>query len=86
MIALPSELSLRNLEALCVELGAARPAGGPIVLDGTAVERVDTASLQALCALAGSGATLSWHAASPPLVAAAQMLGLSRLLGLGEVT
>ena len=57
-----------------------------VVLDASAVEKVDAAGLQALLAgrraLASAGKQLSWAGASPQLSAAADLLGLAEALEL----
>jgi ABC-type transporter Mla MlaB component len=56
------------------------------VLDGSRVERVDTAALQLLVLLRreldGRGGTLAWQGASEALNDAAGLLGLARILEL----
>ncbi|MBE1159487.1 STAS domain-containing protein [Dyella acidiphila] len=60
--------------------------GSAIVLDGGAVERVDTAALQLLVAFQHEARkrerALSWTAASAPLQDAAGQLGLAQILAL----
>jgi anti-anti-sigma regulatory factor len=62
----------------------------PIVLDGTAVDRVDTAALQLLVAFQRDaqkrGHPLSWIGASTPLYDAASQLGLAQTLALPAKT
>lgn len=85
-----------NLEPSCTlregadmqfSLIAAR--GDPVVVDGSAVERIDTAGLQLLVALArreqDSGRKLEWKAASTSLVSSSVRLGLVDVLGLGAL-
>ena len=61
-------------------------SGNPLVVDGSAVERIDTAGLQLLVALARrqqqAGRALQWQAASPALRSCTARLGLSAALGL----
>jgi anti-anti-sigma regulatory factor len=60
--------------------------GDPVVVDGSAVEHIDTAGLQLLVALARHqrevGRGLSWRSASPELLRCARRLGLIEALGL----
>jgi ABC-type transporter Mla MlaB component len=58
----------------------------PITLDITALQRIDTAGLQVLAAFvrerAGRGRAVQWRGTAPALTSAAQLLGLTSLLGL----
>jgi phospholipid transport system transporter-binding protein len=58
----------------------------PVVLDGTTVDRVDTAALQLLVAFQRDaqkrGHQVSWAGASAPLYDAASQLGLAQTLAL----
>ena len=58
----------------------------PVKLDASALQRIDTASLQLIAAFvrerAGSGRAVEWHGAAPVLAIAAQLLGLTSLLEL----
>jgi anti-anti-sigma regulatory factor len=69
-------------DALLVALGR----DGPIVLDGSAVTRIDATGLQLLAALfrdrRARGAAVSWSAASEALRTAASLCGLAELLSL----
>jgi anti-anti-sigma regulatory factor len=63
--------------------------GDPVVVDGSAVERIDTAGLQLLVAFARrqkeAGRRLHWEAASPALLSGSARLGLNEALGLGAL-
>jgi ABC-type transporter Mla MlaB component len=63
--------------------------GDPVVVDGSAVERIDTAGLQLLVALArrqrDAGRGLSWQSASPELLRCGRRLGLIDALGLSAL-
>jgi chemotaxis protein CheX len=76
--------TLREAADLQFSLVAAR--GDPVVVDGSSVERIDTAGLQLLVALARSqqqqGRRLQWKAASPELLKSGERLGLIDALGL----
>src|SRR6185503_545078 len=66
-VVLPSDCRMAALAALHTELVAALP-GGAVELDGSQVERVDTAALQLLVllrrALEGRGGALAWRGSS----------------------
>jgi ABC-type transporter Mla MlaB component len=59
---------------------------GPVIVDGTRVEQVDTAGLQLLVAFAQAqaraGRTLQWTGVSEPLLRGSRRLGTDALLGL----
>jgi phospholipid transport system transporter-binding protein len=61
----------------------------PVVVDGGAVERIDTAGLQLLVAFArrqaDAGRRLEWQAASPELVKCSTRLGLIEALGMQTI-
>jgi anti-anti-sigma regulatory factor len=79
-------LDLAAAETLHTRLLAAVAAGGDVELHAAAVERIDTANLQLLCATARDlralGRTLRVTEPSPPLLLAARRLGLTVALGL----
>lgn len=83
---LEASCTLRDSSDMLFDLVAASVAGGPIVVDGSAVLRIDTAGLQLLAALARDGAAagrpLAWRAASPELLRCSRRLGLLGALGL----
>ena len=60
--------------------------GNPVVVDGSAVERIDTAALQLLVALVNrqhrAGRRLEWKAASPEILSCGRRLGLIGALDL----
>jgi phospholipid transport system transporter-binding protein len=86
-LKLDADCTLREATDLQFSLLAA--SGDPMVVDGGAVERVDTAGLQLLVALARrqqqAGRRLSWKAASPILLKCGERLGLIDALGLAAV-
>jgi ABC-type transporter Mla MlaB component len=77
--------TVRVAAALQRELVARLDESGPVHIDGGAVERVDTASLQLLAAfvrdLRAASRPVEWLARSDALERAAQSLGLGRALG-----
>ncbi|GAB3789649.1 STAS domain-containing protein [Dyella agri] len=84
-VVLPADCRMAAQAALHAELLAALP-GGSVALDGSQVERVDTAALQLLLLLRREldkhGSTLAWRGASEALNDAAGLLGLARILEL----
>jgi anti-anti-sigma regulatory factor len=88
-LALASICSVKDAAALKESLGKLAESGGAAVcLEVGSVERVDTATLQLLCALAVdfkiSDRQLNWSGDSPALREAARLLGVSQLLGLPQ--
>jgi anti-anti-sigma regulatory factor len=83
-LKLDASCTLRESADLQFSLVAA--GGDPVVVDGSGVERVDTAGLQLLVALARrqrqAGRRLEWKAASPELRKCGERLGLVEALGL----
>jgi phospholipid transport system transporter-binding protein len=75
-------------EAICLKEGLAGLLDEPlsVTLDVTALHRIDTAGLQVLAAFvrdrAGRGLEVQWRGTAPALSGAAQLLGLTSLLGL----
>jgi anti-anti-sigma regulatory factor len=88
-LLLPADCRMAAQAALKEDLLGALKAGA-IVLDGTQVERVDTAALQLLVLfrreLDRQGGTLHWHGTSHALNEAAGLLGLAQLLNLPAST
>jgi phospholipid transport system transporter-binding protein len=83
-LTLEASCTLRESADLQFSLVAAR--GDPLVVDGAAVQRIDTAGLQLLAALArrqqSAGRRLEWKAASDELRQCSARLGLDEALGL----
>ena len=83
-LKLDASCTLRETADLQFSLVVA--TGDPVVVDGSAVERVDTAGLQLLVALVRrqqqSGRRIEWKAASPELLKCGERLGLLEALGL----
>lgn len=88
-VMLGGSLTLREATDLQQQLLATDAAGGELELDGSGVQRVDTAGLQLLVALArrrhAAGHRLRWSAVSAALLQASARLGLLDILGLGDV-
>lgn len=85
-LVLESACTLRESADLHFALLAVSAGAEPCYIDGSAVERVDTAGLQMLAALfcqrAAAGRSTGWTAASPELVRCATRLGLEQVLHL----
>jgi ABC-type transporter Mla MlaB component len=86
VVRLPADCRISAQNALKAELVAALGAGAIAVLDGSDVERVDTAALQLLVIfqreLEARGACVSWRGANGVLNEAAGLLGLAQILKL----
>jgi len=87
-LPLDPDLSIETCAALKQRLDADLEQPTLLLLDGSAIERVHTASLQLLCALfrtrQHAGLDTGWIAASPVLREAARLLGLSAALALTD--
>jgi anti-anti-sigma regulatory factor len=87
LLKLEASCTLRDVADLQFSLVAAR--GDPLLVDGGSVERIDTAGLQLLVALARrqqlSGGRLEWKAVSPELRKGGERLGLTAELGLPAI-
>jgi anti-anti-sigma regulatory factor len=86
MICCSPELDISGAQDLYDKLQTALGAQGPVVLDATQVERVDTAVLQMLCAFMrdaqASGIVVQWRQPSPALENAARLLNVRACLAL----
>jgi ABC-type transporter Mla MlaB component len=82
-----SSPTIRTITDLQAELAERLDESGTVEIDGTAVDRVDTAGLQLLAAfvrdLRYDGRGVEWIGCSEALKKAAHSLGLSAALGLG---
>ncbi len=89
MLTLPAELSITDIDTLYQDCMAILDSGANIEIDADAVTRVDTASLQLLCALQKHLHTIDhnivWHGVSEALLTGAQQLGLAEFLALQTV-
>lgn len=89
-LTLGASLTLREVIDLQRELIVAEAGSDELRLDGSGVQRVDTAGLQLLVALARrrkvAGQPLSWTGVSPALLQGSTRLGLAALLGLPGAT
>ena len=83
-VALASNCTVKDATALKQSLVALKDLPQPVVIDASAVERVDTATLQLLCAFVrdrmGRDREVSWHSPSSALREASGLLGVTELL------
>jgi phospholipid transport system transporter-binding protein len=83
-----SSPTIRTINTLQAELAERLDESSPVQIDGTAVDRVDTAGLQLLTAfvreLQAESRTVEWIGCSVALRRAANALGLGTALGLGS--
>lgn len=86
VVMLDAQCTLRECIALKSSLAEALALGGDLTLDGSAVQRIDTAGLQLLLAMQRQLQTehraLQWTAASSELREVAGQLGLADTLAL----
>jgi anti-anti-sigma regulatory factor len=79
-------VTIRNITAFQAELAELLDASGPVQIDGSGVERVDTATLQLLVAfvreLRAEARAVQWVDCSAVLRRAASSLGLESALSL----
>jgi anti-anti-sigma regulatory factor len=83
-VTLASNCTVKDAGALKQSLLAVKDAQQPVVIDAGAVERVDTATLQLLCAFVrermGHDREVTWRAPSGALREASRLLGVNELL------
>lgn len=81
-------LDVASSSELKKQLGKVFRRKSPFELDGSAIERVDTAALQVLLAFARESRDrkkeLEWSEVSETLMNASTLLGISRELGIGN--
>ncbi|HSJ49424.1 MAG TPA: STAS domain-containing protein [Gammaproteobacteria bacterium] len=86
VLRLPATLGIARMAELHPQLDQALEKGGPLALDGSAVEQLDGAALQLLLAFqlaaVQAGRAPDWRKPSPQLREAAALLGLDGELGL----
>lgn len=86
VIVCEKNLDITVVGEIVARLREALAAGPAVEIDAAAVERVDTACLQALCVFSREakikGVSLNWRSVSPSFRAAADLLGLAGHLGL----
>jgi ABC-type transporter Mla MlaB component len=85
IVVLASNCSVKDAAALKTSLRALAHESTPVTLDASAVERVDTATMQLLCAFVrdriGRKQSVSWRGESQALQDAVRLLGVGALLG-----
>lgn len=88
LIECQPELDITNASMLRQQLLDALHAGEPLDIDGRAVRKIHTATLQLFLSLKAEaqlqGLSVSWRNPSPVLVEGARLLGLADTLGLGR--
>jgi len=87
-LKLEASCTLRDAMDMQFQLLAVDFGDSQVLLDGSAVEHIDTAGLQMLVAFAkhysARGQRMQWTAASPELLRGSRLLGLADALGLEE--
>ena len=87
-VALASNCTVKDAVALKKTLVAVKDVPQAVVINASAVERVDTATLQLLCAFVrervGHDREVTWREPSAPLIQASKLLGLTELLCLSN--
>lgn len=85
IIVLAANCSVKDAAALKTSLCAAALDSADVTLDASAVERVDTATIQLLCAFVRDRSSrnqgVTWRGESQALQDAARLLGVRALLG-----
>lgn len=83
-VTLEAVLGIVDARALHAKLSTVLACATPVVLDGSRVERLDTAAMQVLACFCRSarerGMAISWQSPSSGLRQAAQWLGLESIL------
>jgi phospholipid transport system transporter-binding protein len=86
IFALASQCTVSDAAALKERLAELLEEPLPVTLDIGALQRIDTAGLQVIAAFVrertGQGRPVEWQGTAPVLTTAAQLLGLTSLLGL----
>ena len=86
LLTLASDCTVAEADALKSELARRLQESGPVVVDVSALQRIDTAALQLLAAFVRdrrtAGRAVEWRGRAPALAAAAGLLGLNDMLGL----
>ena len=88
VVVLAANCSVKDAAALKTSLCAVSNESAAVALDASAVERVDTATMQLLCAFVRDRSSrkqsVVWRGQSRALHDAVRLLGLGSLLGLDE--
>src|SRR4051812_43664291 len=84
VVALASNCSVKDAAALKANLQGAEMSEAAVTIDITAVERIDTASMQLLCAFVrdrhARNQSVKWRGSSAALDEAVKLLGTNELL------
>ena len=87
-VTLAAECTVAEADALKSELAGRLDEPGPVTVDVSALQRIDTAGLQLLAAFVRdrreAGRAVEWHGQAPALQAAAGILGLNNMLELAR--
>jgi ABC-type transporter Mla MlaB component len=88
VIVLAANCSVKDAAALKSSLCALANESGAVTLDTSAVERVDTATMQLLCAFvrdrSARNQSVAWRGVSQALNDAVRLLGVAAMLGFAE--
>ncbi|MFL6550632.1 MAG: lipid asymmetry maintenance protein MlaB [Povalibacter sp.] len=83
-VSLASNCTVKDALALKHSLIALKDMQAGVVIDASAVERVDTATMQLLCAFVrervGADREVTWHSPSAAVLEASKLLGVTELL------
>lgn len=86
LVTLPANCTVQDAAALKRELLALASVAAPIALDARGAERVDTATVQLLCAFVrdrtANNLAVQWLGHSPAIAEAARLLGVQQMLSL----
>lgn len=87
-VALASNSTVKDAVALKDSLSAVANAAAAVVIDASGVERIDTATIQLLCAFVrervAAQRSVVWQGSPPALLDAARLLGVQALLSLPQ--
>jgi phospholipid transport system transporter-binding protein len=85
-LTLAAECTVAEADGLKAELARRLDESGPVTMDVTALQRIDTAGLQLLAAFVRdrrtAGRSVAWRGRAAALEAAASLLGLNGMLEL----
>lgn len=88
LVTLPANCTLRETAELKAALLRWLDSAEAVRLDVSALQRIDTAAMQVLCAFVrdrqGRNLPISWEGSAPALSDATRLLGVAALLGLPE--
>jgi ABC-type transporter Mla MlaB component len=88
-LVLAANCTVKDAVALKASLCALAETSGTVTVDSQALERIDTATVQLLCAFVRDRASrnqrVTWVGESAALQEAARLLGVRKLLGLNDM-